>query len=211
MATDAATAMKQALADMKKNYAGARQQMKTLGEKVPDGEYIARISGNKFHLSATSGKLSIMRTFSVLEGESQGMSQTDFMSLGNEVGLAIAMKYLDTLGYEVPDSVDDWEPVIVDIKTNMPIVKIRIRTQDGSDFTNVDVLEVIESSSTATDIHEVVEEIEEEEEPLEEEGDELDELDRSALKKILVAEGVEFKVYQSTTDDAIRNAIRAAR
>ena len=49
----------------------------------------------------------------------------------------------------------------------------------------------------------------EEEEP-EQEGDEYDQMDRKALKKVLKDNGIGFKVYKSTTDDEIRNAIRTA-
>lgn len=49
----------------------------------------------------------------------------------------------------------------------------------------------------------------EEEEP-EREGDEYDQMDRKALKKVLKDNGIGFKVYKSTTDDEIRNAIRTA-
>lgn len=55
---------------------------------------------------------------------------------------------------------------------------------------------------------EVEAEPEEEAEP---EADGLDELDRTALKKLLVSEVITFTVYKTTEDDAIREAIRAAR
>ena len=198
--SDQANAMKDALKAMKANYAGARNQMKSFGgEKVPEGEYVARLSNCKFHTSS-AGKLSLMRTFSVMEGECQGMAQTDFMSLGNEVGLAIAMQFLDIMGYEIPEEPEAWEPIVVDLKTNMPVVKIKIK--HSGDFVNVQVLEVLEDSSTSE-----LEEVEEEEE-LEGEGDVFDEMDRSALKKELKSRGVDFKVYQSTTDDEIRAALR---
>lgn len=47
------------------------------------------------------------------------------------------------------------------------------------------------------------------EEP-EDEGDQFDKMDRSALKKYIVANGLEVKVYKSDSDDAIRGKIRAA-
>jgi hypothetical protein len=52
---------------------------------------------------------------------------------------------------------------------------------------------------------------EEEEEPDEDEpeGDEFDEMDRAALKKALKANGIEFRVTTKTTDDEIREALRA--
>ena len=54
---------------------------------------------------------------------------------------------------------------------------------------------------------------EEEEEEVEEEGneDDLDTFDRSELKQILKDQEIDFKVYKSTEDDEIREAIRAAR
>jgi len=58
------------------------------------------------------------------------------------------------------------------------------------------------------------EEVEEgDEEEVEEEGDEddLDTFDRSELKQILKDQEIDFKVYKSTEDDEIREAIRAAR
>lgn len=57
----------------------------------------------------------------------------------------------------------------------------------------------------------------EEEDDEEDEGDEpedtyeyLNGMDRAALKQLLIAEGIVFKVVKSTTDDAIRTAIIAA-
>lgn len=57
------------------------------------------------------------------------------------------------------------------------------------------------------------EEPEDEEEPEEEEdeGDELDEATRLDLKRILKDEGIEFRVLKTTSDDQLREAIRAAR
>lgn len=62
----------------------------------------------------------------------------------------------------------------------------------------------------AAEAEETEEEPEPEEEEPEQEGDEYDQMDRKALKKVLKDNGIGFKVYKSTTDDEIRNAIRTA-
>lgn len=69
--------------------------------------------------------------------------------------------------------------------------------------------EAAEAEETEEEEEEEPEPEAEEEEP-EQEGDEYDQMDRKALKKVLKDNGIGFKVYKSTTDDEIRNAIRTA-
>lgn len=66
-----------------------------------------------------------------------------------------------------------------------------------------------EEAAEAEEAEEEEEPEPEEEEP-EQEGDEYDQMDRKSLKKVLKDNGIGFKVYKSTTDDEIRNAIRTA-
>lgn len=70
--------------------------------------------------------------------------------------------------------------------------------------------EAAEEEAAEAEESEEEEEPEPEEEEPEQEGDEYDQMDRKALKKVLKDNGIGFKVYKSTTDDEIRNAIRTA-
>lgn len=68
------------------------------------------------------------------------------------------------------------------------------------------ILDVEFGEEAEEDDEEAEDEPEEDEEP---EGDEFDEMDRTALKKALKANGIELKVTTKTTDDEIREALRA--
>lgn len=70
--------------------------------------------------------------------------------------------------------------------------------------------EAAEEEAAEAEESEEEEKPESEEEEPEQEGDEYDQMDRKALKKVLKDNGIGFKVYKSTTDDEIRNAIRTA-
>lgn len=82
-----------------------------------------------------------------------------------------------------------------------------VRTTTDEDMVNA-ILDIEFPEDEESEEEDEEEEIEEDEE---EEGDDLDEKTRLELKGILRDEKIDLKVLKSTSDDAIRAAIRAAR
>lgn len=186
--------MASALESISSIYKDAKEQAKSFsGEAVPDGNYELRLTGIKFMEKEKDGvtKLSLLRTFSVLSGENEGMTQTDFMSLTNPTGLSFAMQFLSKMGYEIPDSPSDWPEIIEDLQETMPACIGEIVTSDAG-FTNVRVSELIDLDGDES------EDSEDEEEELRER---LEGMTRAQLKAFKTKEGLVFKILTKYTDE----------
>lgn len=178
-------------------YNQAKQAARSFsGEKLPEGKYEFRLSGIKLKESIKDNKATIrmVRTFTVLSGENEGMSQGDMFNLSNEHGLSFALQFIELMGYPIPDSPEEIPDIVEELQKEAPACYGEVK--HSGDFVNIRVLELIE-----------------EDEELDEDDmfDELIELTRRELKKILEEEDIDFKVTKRTTEEDIVNAIIDAR
>ncbi len=142
--TTAPSKFASALSGMKTQYNAAHDRYNAMdGENPSDGEHIGRQIEAKLYYNDTKDSLSIIRSFKVTEGVDKGCAVTDFMNLSSDLGLQLAMAYIGTLGYEVPENPEDIEGVIEQINEDRPFCSFRVK---NGDFTNVKVLEAFDAA-----------------------------------------------------------------
>lgn len=186
--------MESLVAKMKANYEEARNTAKTFsGEKVPEGKYEMKLHPVKFYEKPDSDKISLIRTFTVLSGELKGMAQTDFMNLGNAVGLSYAMQFIEMLGYSIPEEPQEWLDIIEAINEEEPFVIAEV--VHNGDWVNIKVLELLEAEEAE----------EAEEDNSEEDNSEEEEL--ALLKKIIKEENLKIRVTKKMTSEDVDKLI----
>lgn len=132
--------VKDLMSKMRANYESAKNTAKAYsGEKLPAGRYEMRLT--KVKLVATGEKLSIQRNFVVLAGEHKGFQATDFMQLTHEVGLSFAMQFVIKMGYEIPESPEDWADMVEALTTDQ--AEVIASCVHSGDFVNIRVEELI--------------------------------------------------------------------
>lgn len=183
------------------NYAEAKNTAKSFsGEKVPEGKYEMQLSNIKFNVKEKDGdtSLSLQRTFTVLTGENEGMSQTDFMRLNNPTGLSFAMQFIMIMGYEIPEVPGEWADIVEELQEESPEVLAEV--VHSGDFVNVRVTELLEDG----------EEDEDDDGDDDELLEELEEMTRAELKAFIKEEGLDIKVMKKMSDEDIVDAILEA-
>lgn len=194
------TPMSAALDSMSSIYTAAKNKAATFsGEKVPEGKYELRLSGIKLKEKKLDGggyNISMQRTFTVLSGENEGMSQTDFIGMSSEGGLAVAMGFVETMGYDIPEGPEDWPEIVEELQEEAPAVMGEV-THSG-DFVNIRVTEVLDD-----------EDIDDGEEPEDEDElrEELEEMSRKELKAYIAEEELDITVKKKWTEEDIIDAI----
>jgi hypothetical protein len=162
--------MSAALESISSIYAEAKNTAKTfIGEKVPEGKYEMRLTGIKFHEKEKDGetKVSLLRTFTVLSGENEGMSQSDFMNISHPVGLSYAIQFIAMMGYGIPESIAEWPEIIEELQNDSPATISEI-VHNGN-FADIYVMELLEEEEDEDE-----EELENEAPPEDEEEDDAD-------------------------------------
>ncbi len=134
----------EALAGMQVQYNAAHDRYSAMdGADASDGEHIGRQIEAKLYFNEAKESLSIIRTFKVTEGIDKGCCATDFMNLSNDRGLEFGLRYISTLGYEVPKNAEDIESVVEQIHADRPFCSFKVK---NGDFTNVTVLEAFDAA-----------------------------------------------------------------
>jgi hypothetical protein len=132
---------------MQEFWAGGKDAM----PGVPDGLYTLQLQEAVLKESESSGKLMITRTHLVLDGDYQGETIKDFLSLETEKGPYFVAQWVEQMGYEVPDNVEQLEDVILAISGANPVYTGNVKR--SGDFTNVrvkELLETVEEPATPT-------------------------------------------------------------
>lgn len=167
-------------------WASARKRASESGSRgyteFEDGRYMARLVDGKISESQSSGRTQIMWTWRFEEGEYEGQDKLDFSGLETELNLEYLAKRLVQLGYEPPESLDEIEDILEDVKKTRPLCKIRLKTK--GEFQNVFIDRVFasgmeedgtETTTSAPTDEDEVEESPEESEEVEEEPEEVEE------------------------------------
>ena len=214
---------------MSANYDEAKNTAKSFsGEKVPEGKYEMKLFPIKFNEKEKDGvvKVSLQRSFTVLSGENQGMTQMDFMQLGHKVGLSFAMRFISVMGYEIPDSPAEWPEIIESINSEEPLVIAEV--VHSGDFVNVRVLELLEDDENENEPETEVEieddeieddETEDETEDGNSDGDDDSDEDETEetgpsipeLKQIIKDEGLKIRVPKGMTAEELLSVIEKKR
>ena len=164
---------KNKLASAKKLFKKAKKSASEGYENnVEDGRYKARLAGAEGPVEAkTSGRLQAIMKYQILDGEFKGETILSFPNLENEIGLAILIKQIGILGYEVEDF-DDIEGALEAIDKDNSTVKIKVFTKNN--FQNISILDILDGDDVPSEEDPEPEE-DPEEDPEPEEDIELEE------------------------------------
>lgn len=157
----AKTKFKKKLSSMAENWDLAKEAGPGFS-KFPDGTYKFQLQNAEIVESQSSGKLQVHREHLCIEGEQAGDALHDWLNLEHEVGLQIAMTWIEQMGHEIPDKPEQLEEVIANIAECAPIYTGRVKNTDDG-FTNLRVTKLLEGE--AEPIAEEAEEDEGEEAP----------------------------------------------
>jgi len=133
------------LASMKKTWKSSKKVYDTMfaGAKVPEGVYIAQVQKCALKESKSSGNLMIARQHLILEGEYKGTMLFDNMQLETEYGPVFARKWIETVGYETPEDIEELPELLEAIASEGPVCKVAVK--HSGDFVNVNVSEMLDS------------------------------------------------------------------
>ena len=151
--------MSKKLKDMKKRWNEGKDKV----PGVPPGEYIFRLQKAELGESQTSGNLMVRREHLVVAGEYAGEVVRDNQQLETDNGPFFVAKWVESMGYEPPEDIEDLPAILEEMTSDAPLCKGRV--SHSGDFTNVR----IEGSVDESDVDEELEE-----EYGEEEGEESD-------------------------------------
>jgi len=91
--------------------------------------------------------------------------------LENEIGMQFTARWIEAMGYDVPDDMEEIEEIVAAIAEAAPTFMGKVKVSKG--FTNVQVVEILDAGEAPSEEEE--EESEEEEEESEEEEEESEE------------------------------------
>ena len=197
----------------KNTFKKAKEAFQEGGEFADDvelepGRYVAILEKME-PVETSKGANLVARCTLVGEAEQAGGRVSVWFSLDDD-RLVWLYRLLTKLGYDVDaiDSEDDLADIVDQIEQDKLV--IRLSAKRKGEYVNVFIDKVIEelSASEARAEAGLTEEDEEEEE--EEEGDPLEAMSRAELKKAAKEAGLSLKITTKTTDEEIRDALRAA-
>ncbi len=118
-------------------------QGREAGPGVPNGIYTFQLQGASLGESQ-AGKVMITRKHLIVEGDYQGEAVTDWLSLETDFGPKQIARWIDAMGYEVPEDVSDLEDTIAAIASEAPTYTGQLKNRD--DFVNIRVRELVEDA-----------------------------------------------------------------
>lgn len=182
------------------------------GRELPEDVYVTKLQDCSFVESGDS--VSIKRSFLVIEGEHKGVVVSDRLNLFHEIGAAFVRKWLRTMDVDNVEEIDieDLEDIMVEFNNDVPVCKVRVKQ---GDFTNVEVLSLLDEDEVEDTGVEEPEEAGDPEDEDEQEVD-LDEMDEEALRELITDQEIDpiedlgFKSklkFKKASEDDIRAAL----
>ena len=119
---------------------------------IPEGTYIARLSGMQIRVSQP-GNLGISSEFTILEGgESVGLQAFIWQGLESVESLPYTQQFLSRLGVDIGDlNISALEETIVQLLKQAPVVRISVKDRSDSDYPNVRLVKRVDGSEYDTD------------------------------------------------------------
>lgn len=109
-------------------------------QKTPPGKYSMQLQLCEL-AESNNGNLMVKREHYILEGEHAGQVVFDNIVLSSDFGQQKLSEFIQKMGYEVPEAIEDCEETISAIGNATPKYVALVKVKD--DFTNVDVLELL--------------------------------------------------------------------
>lgn len=110
---------------------------------IDNGEYNMRLQKAEMRPSETSDKLTIYRSWVVLDGDFKGSQVRDMIGLENEFGPSVMNNWLIVSGLESPSDPTELEKLVEDLGKARPAYVCDVRKSRGSDFINVKTKELL--------------------------------------------------------------------
>lgn len=199
------------MGDFKKKLKDAQAKWKAAKKRVAegtsqfaeydDGRYMAKLVEARVEESQSSGRLQAVFGWKFQEGEYEGKIKYAYQGLESEDSMFYFGRDLQTMGYELPDGIDEIEEVLKDAVKSGVLAQIVLKTK--GDFQNVYLRKVFnadedveteeETETSEEDAEEeTTETVEETEEEAEEETDEEEADEEEAAEE--EDEGVEIEI-----------------
>ncbi len=183
-------------------------------DRCPQGTYIMRLANAEKTESQSSGKEQIHREWVILEGSQEGVSVHDYMQLETDRGPFHVRRWLEGMGFDVPETYAELDDVLASMVEAGPIIRGKVLHR--GDFDNVRLIKLLEQESETEDDGEPDDGDEEDgsdektsseegdgEEEGEEEGEESGEEDdetKKGILELLSSFGVEADEDSTTAD-----------
>ncbi|KKL89709.1 hypothetical protein LCGC14_1911940, partial [marine sediment metagenome] len=140
------------------------------GSPVPDDDYGMEMVSAIISESKSSGRLQVVFTLKVLEGDYEGKEIKKYAGMDTPDNLDYLQGDLQALELEIPDDIDDLGPVLEEAAGLQ--VDVTVRTNDS--FVNLDFNELLTESAEGEEAAEEETNAEEAEEEAEEEPEEAE-------------------------------------
>lgn len=147
--------MKSKLATANEAYQQGRQGQ----TPPPDGDVLLQLVKAEIGESASNGSLFIRREHLICEGELEGTTFSDFLSITKAQGEPSPSawridRWIEEMGYEAMNDIsEDLEPILEALNQSQPYYYASVRTSvsNGRSFTNVENCQVVEADQVAKD------------------------------------------------------------
>lgn len=182
------------LRKMKSGWANSKQSYKEMfgASDIPEDVYVAKLQDTEL-TESNAGKLRIKREHVILEGDHKGVVVRDGLNLENEYGPVFCRRWFALLGVDIPEEPEELEEVLGEVKDAAPVCKIRVR--HSGDFTNVDVISVVDEDGGSG-------------EGGEGEDVDLDSLDKTELRALVKENDLDIADWRKMDEDTLRDTIR---
>jgi hypothetical protein len=139
---------------------------------VPDGDYVGDLKEMKVEESRKSGRLQVVSTYMIVDGDNEGSTVKRFDGIDEEISMGYFKGYCEVIGLELPDDLEVLQEICnVFVSGNEDLFNLTVKTKDK--YANVYVNGI--SEFVKSEGEEETEEVEEEEEEVEEEVEEEEE------------------------------------
>ena len=127
------------------NWVGARTRANESSgfTEVPDGRYLAHLTGAAIGESKSSGRLQIQWTWTIADGEFESDTKLDFDGLETEDNLVFLGRKLARFSYELPEDITAIADILDELVEKRPLARIRLKTK--GEFQNVYVDKLMRS------------------------------------------------------------------
>lgn len=185
-------AIAQKLSQLSKAWKKA-QPITTSFETVPDGDYVAKLLSMEISESKTSGRLQVVSTFEIMDGEYEGSKVKRFDGIEEETNMGYFKGYCVVIGCELPSELTMLQESLNEfVSNNSDLFNITLKTKGKDGIQNLyvnGVSDLVESEEGNEEEElEVVNEddVEQEEEEQEEEEEEQEVVPSSRNVKLNV-------------------------
>jgi hypothetical protein len=143
--------------------------------KFPKGTWKFQLQNAEIVESQSSGRLQIHREHLCIDGEPAGNVLHDYLQLQTEKGPRFVMQWVEQMGHEVPERMEDLEEVVEAIAEAAPIYMALVK--HSGDFVNLSVTQLLAGESEKAEDEDEDEDEEEPDTPEDEDDDDDDDED----------------------------------